>query len=123
MAMSDREFSDTRGDRDIKSIGPFDLFPVMMNGWTVPKLEAQYTDDGVALVLDRRFRCTVPADMASEVIMMVADATAIALGWSCHPRSVDWVPPSGYWDASGPPFRSVPWLRLSGMGVFTEENT
>ncbi len=113
--MSDQEFSDKRGERDIKSIGPFRRWPVTVNGWTVPNLEARFNDDSVTLILDQRFEWDVPTDVASDVIEIVADATAIALGWSCHPRSFDWEPPSGYWDASGPPMRSVPWRRMSGL--------
>lgn len=110
--MNEREFSDQRGDRDVRSVGPFDHFPTMVNGWVVPWLQAQYGSDGmVALTLDRRLGIDVPQDLAGQVIGFVADAIAIALGWSCHPTSPDWTP-----DNDVPPMRRLPWFQMHGIG-------
>lgn len=109
---NDREFVDVRGDRDVRSIGPFDHFDVVVGGWTVEGLAAQYRADGsVTLCLDRRLAIDVPADLAGMVIEFVADAIAIAKGWSCHPQSPDWTP-----DNDVPPLRLLPWHRVAGLG-------
>lgn len=114
---ADRCFHDHRGDYDVEPVGPFSRYPVVVNGWTVKGLQAQYADDGsVSLVLDERFALDVPADRAASVIEFVADALAIGRGWSCHPRSENWTP-----DNEIPPMRLVPWHQLRGI-TFTEED-
>lgn len=111
MTPNNREFIDRRGDRDVQSVGPFDHYETMVNGWTVPGLQARYQDDGsVSLTLDRRLGIDVPADLAGQVIGFVADAIAIALGWSCHPTSPDWTP-----DNDVPPIRLMPWFQMHGI--------
>lgn len=111
MEPNNREFVDVRGDRDVRSVGPFDLLEVVVNGWTVEGLQAQYLENGqVALTLDRRLGIDVPADLAGQVIEFVADAIAIAKGWSCHPTSPEWTP-----DNDVPPLRIQPWHRLHGI--------
>lgn len=106
-----REFVDRRGDRDVQSVGPFERYPTMVNGWTVPYLEASYRDDGsVTLSLDQRLAIDVPADLAGQVIEFVADAIAIAAGWSCHPTASNWTPENDV-----PPLRSVPWHQMHGI--------
>ena len=112
MTADSREFSDQRGDRDVRSVGPFHRYPTMVNGWVVPWLEATYRDDGmVGLVLDHRLAIDVPDDLAGQVIGFVADAIAIALGWSCHPTSPDWTP-----DNDVPGMKRLPWFQMHGIG-------
>lgn len=110
-------FIDKRGDLDVESVGPFDHYPVMVNGWSVPYLQARYREDGVTVTLDGRFGLDLPTELGGTVISFLADAIAIALGWSCHPRR-DWEPPAGYQSPNGvPPFRSLPWFRMHGIGT------
>lgn len=108
---NDREFTDIRGEMNVRSIGPFSHWPVVVNGWTVDLLQALYGNDGeVQLVLDNRSVIDLPADIAGQVIEFIADAIAVARGWSCHPRSPDWTP-----DNDIPPIRSLPWHQMHGI--------
>lgn len=113
----DSEFVDVRGDRDVRSIGPFTSHPVTVNGWTVPHLEAFYQDSGtVSLTLDHRFGMDVPQDLAGQVIEFLADAIAIALGWSCHPTSPEWTP-----DNDVPGRVRLPWHQMRGISSIEAE--
>jgi hypothetical protein len=59
---------------------------VTIGGFAVPQVEARESDDGVScsITLDRRFGIDVPADIAAEVIWLIANAMAIGAGYSCH---------------------------------------
>lgn len=110
-AREDREFHDTRKGFDVHSLGPFSAYPVEVNGWTVDLLQAMYRDDGtVEVSLDHRYMMALPSDLAAEVIEFVANAIAIARGWSCHPVSRDWTP-----DNDVAPVRLMPWHQMHGI--------
>ena len=69
--------------------GPFSQHDVVVNGWTVPLVQAQtYDGDQITLVLDNRFGLDLSLSEAERVVPFLADAIAIALGYSAHP-SVD----------------------------------
>ncbi len=67
--------------------GPFTHHDVVVNGWSVPFLEAHMQgEDRVLLVLDRRLGAEYSVAEAERVIPFVADAVAVALGYGSHPR-------------------------------------
>ncbi len=123
MSEMQREFSDRRGGLDAESVGPFEEFRVVVNGWTVPRLQAQYNTQGVYLSFDDRYGLDLPADIAGTVLHFIANIIAVERGWSSHPTSPDWEPPTGYWDANGPPQRLLPWFRLSGVQLDESEES
>lgn len=116
--MNEREFADRRGGRDVRSIGPFDHFDVTVNGFTVPFLQAENRGSTeVTLHLDRRFAIDLPQDLAGQVIEFLADAIAVAMGYSCHPRE-GWTPEN----AVAPHLnrRHLPWTNPVGIGDVDE---
>lgn len=71
----------------IESAGPFRRWPVTLNGWTVPHLEAKAHPEGdVVVTLDGRWELELPAEVAGRTIAFMADAIAVAMGYACHPR-------------------------------------
>lgn len=68
--------------------GPFMRHEVVVNGWTVPLVHAQpcgEADEKVMLVLDDRLAMTVSVEEAERFVPFLADAIAVALGYTCHP--------------------------------------
>lgn len=59
---------------------------ITIDGYAVPMLEAFETDNGTKtnICLDHRFGITIPADIAQEVLWLLANAVAIGAGYSCH---------------------------------------
>lgn len=101
----------------VEGIGPFRLFDTVINGWSVPLLSMHRRSDQpgkVTFVTDRRFACDVPEEIAAHVALFIADAIAVAKGWSCHPRSPDWTPPE-HLSGMGGATRMLPWRRMSGL--------
>lgn len=75
--------------------GPFTQHEVVVDGWAVPLLHAQPTganDENVMLVLDNRLAITVSVEEAERFVPFLADAIAVALGYTSHP-SEDAEPP------------------------------
>lgn len=70
----------------LEYLPPRDERGVTISGYAVPRIEAQEINEGrdCSIVLDRRFGITVPADMAEQVIWLLANALAIGGGYSCH---------------------------------------
>jgi hypothetical protein len=69
--------------------GPFTHHEVVVDGWAVPLLQAQPTgenDESVMLILDKRLAVTVSVEEAERFVPFLADAIAIALGYTCHPN-------------------------------------
>lgn len=107
---ADREFHDAA--YAVASHGPFHRYPVTVNGWTVPHLEAKTRPDGaVTVTLDHRFDIDLPADVAGTTIAFIADCVAVAKGYACHPRIDGWdrVPH----EAPSPP--RWPWVHMVGL--------
>lgn len=73
--------------------GPYDDCRVTVDGWTVPFLEAVPVNGGrIDLTLDRRYGLVLSVAEAERIVPFIADAIAIALGYTCHPRE-DWDAP------------------------------
>lgn len=69
--------------------GPFERHEVVVNGWSVPLLHAHPTgehDESVMLVLDQRLALTLSVEEAERFLPFLADAIAVALGYTSHPN-------------------------------------
>lgn len=68
--------------------GPFRHHEVVVDGWSVPFMEALMgpDEDRVTLLLDRRYGVELSAEEAERLVPFIADAVAIALGYPSHPR-------------------------------------
>lgn len=74
---------------NVASIGPFQRFPLTVNGWTVPNIQAKVrsdTDGRVSFTLDNRLGIDVPAAIAGALAAWIADVVAVSMGYACHPR-------------------------------------
>lgn len=67
--------------------GPVQRRDVLVDGRKVPFLAA-YPENGgiISLILDDRYGLEVTVADAEAFIPWIADAIAIALGYTCHPR-------------------------------------
>jgi hypothetical protein len=68
--------------------GPFAHHEVVVSGWSVPFLHAHpggQNDASVMLVLDNRLAITLSVDEADRFVPFLADAIAVALGYTSHP--------------------------------------
>jgi hypothetical protein len=75
---------------DVSFPGPFTRHEVVVSGWSVPFLTAQPTganDENVMLILDQRIAVTVSVEEAERFVPFLADAVAVALGYTSHPRA------------------------------------
>jgi hypothetical protein len=71
------------GPEDHGCVGPSGHHDVVVNGWTVPFLTAIPLSDGrVHLTLDGRFGLDMSDADAEKVLPFVADAIAMALGYT-----------------------------------------
>jgi hypothetical protein len=67
--------------------GPFRQHDVVVDGWKVPLLQAQFVgEDRVDLLLDGRFAIELSTSDAERLVPFLADAIAVALGFASHPR-------------------------------------
>ena len=69
--------------------GPFTRHEVVVRGWTVPHMSAQPCgdhDESVMLIVDDRMALTVSVEEAERFVPFLADAIAVALGYTCHPN-------------------------------------
>jgi hypothetical protein len=65
-------------------IGPFDTYRVTVNGYRVPYISAVRHDGLISLTLDERFGCDIADDdQATPIIDFIANAMAVAAGYSC----------------------------------------
>ena len=68
---------------------------VTIDGYAVPKVEAREINTGLMtdICLDGRFGIQIPAEYASSVIWLIANAMAIGAGYSCHGKNSSAVNP------------------------------
>jgi hypothetical protein len=94
---------------DYEIVGPFESHHVIVDGRRVPFLEALPMNGGkISLLLDSRYALDLSVADADAFIPWIADAIAIAMGYTCHPRrgkepvraspfppdhSIDWMEP------------------------------
>ena len=66
--------------------GPFAQHDVVVDGWSVPFLEAHVEgEDRITLVLDRRYGLELSAAEAERIVPFIAQAIAVAVGFPSHP--------------------------------------
>ena len=105
----DREFVDP--GHNIQSLC-FERYPVVMNGWTVPHLEARQNDGVVYLSLDGRFALPINEKTTpGAVVWFVANAIAVAKGYACHPTKDGWEDEDRINPPSNPRW---PWMHVAG---------
>ena len=78
---------------EVQYVGPFEEWEVVVDGWTVPYLTCRpLPDGGVSLLIEKRYRLRLDKDEADRVLPFIANAIAVALGYSGHPQR-DWDEP------------------------------
>jgi hypothetical protein len=83
---------------DVQFVGPFEEWEVVVDGWTVPYLTSRPLPGGrVSLSIDKRHRLRLDIEEAERIVPFIAEAIAVALGYSGHPRRG--------WDAPQPGYR------------------
>lgn len=76
----------TDSDRRIELVGPFNERRLVVDGWSVPFLEAVELDGGkFNFTLDHRLGLEVDAEHFDRVARFLADSIAVALGLPSHP--------------------------------------
>lgn len=66
--------------------GPFSQHDVVVQGWRVPLLHAQFHDGGqITLVLDNRMGLELTTAEAERFVPFLADTIAVSLGYGAHP--------------------------------------
>lgn len=70
----------------LEFLAPREQRAVTIDGYAVPRVEAQEVDGGrnTMITFDGRFGISIPAEYAEQVIWLVANAQAIGAGYSCH---------------------------------------
>jgi len=86
-------------------VGPFSVHRVIVDGREVPFLDAMPANGGIIhLLLDQRYGLDITVADAETFIPWIADAIAVAMGYTCHPRP--------YMEE---PLRSNPFPQLHGI--------
>jgi len=92
---------------DYQIVGPFQSYRVIVDGRRVPFLEALPVNGGkVSLLLDGRYALDISVADADAFIPWVADAIAVAMGYTCHPRAGKEPLRAGPF----PPSHSIDWM-------------
>jgi hypothetical protein len=72
---------------DYEITGPIESRRVIVDGRRVPFLEALPLNGGmIGLLLDGRYSIDISVADADAFVPWIADAIAIAMGYTCHPR-------------------------------------
>lgn len=69
--------------------GPVERHDVVVDGWKVPLIHAHPLgehDESVMVVIDDRLAVTLSVAEAEKFVPFLADAIAVALGYTCHPN-------------------------------------
>lgn len=88
--MGSKNYLDPVGN--VASVGPFERYPVTVNGYLVPDLQALDHGEFVEIILDARWAIDVPHEYASRVIWMMSNIIAMGRGHACHPGPDTWTP-------------------------------
>lgn len=63
-------------------VGPFSEYRVVVEGRFIPLLTGHREGDNVCLTIDHRFGASVPKELAYQVAWLIAQAIAVASGYS-----------------------------------------
>jgi hypothetical protein len=98
---------------DYEIVGPFQSHRVIVEGRRVPFLEALPVNGGkISLLLDSRFSLDISVADAETFIPWIADAIAVALGYTSHPcRGKEPVRSSPF-----PPDHAIEWMESGPAG-------
>lgn len=81
------DIDDQPADFRVTFPGPFSYHAVVVDGWSVPFLQASFRgEDGIRLILDNRIGLDLGTNEAEKLIPFLADAVSVALGYGAHPR-------------------------------------
>ncbi len=71
---------------DLSIVGPFEDYRVSIGGYEVPGVNAREIEHGTKLSIsvDHRFGLTIPIEHGQSVMWLLANAMAVAAGYSCH---------------------------------------
>jgi hypothetical protein len=82
------EFASIEQSFQVSFPGPFEHHDVVVDGRQVPYLRAMPLDGGqVHLNLDRRLGLTLSVEEAERIVPFLADAIAVASGYTAHPEA------------------------------------
>ena len=96
---------------EVQYVGPFEEWEVVVDGWTVPYLTCRpLPEGGVSLLIEKRYRLRLDEEEAERVLPFIANAIAVALGYSGHPHG-DWDEPR-----AGHRTHKISTLLLGGAG-------
>lgn len=77
---------ETDAEKRVELVGPFQERRLIIDGWSVPLLEAVELEGGkVSFKLDHRLALDVDAKDFERIARFLADAIAVALGLPSHP--------------------------------------
>lgn len=79
------EFEVLQTKAGLESHGPFSEYRVSLDGYFVPLLEGRLEEETGLwhFMLDKRWGCVVPREYANGVAFLIANALAVASGYSC----------------------------------------
>ena len=84
MSADDKEFKLTVLDEPpfFEMVGPFQVYEVVINGRSIPRLTARPEDEKIAFILDGRFGASFWPKDAEQAAWLIAQALAIGEGYS-----------------------------------------
>jgi hypothetical protein len=101
---------------DYEITGPIETRRVIVDGRRVPFLEAFPMAGGkISLLLDGRYSLDIPVGDAEAFVPWIADAIAVAMGYTCHPRRGEEPVKSSPF----PPDQIIGWMDASASGSGT----
>lgn len=62
---------------------PFSVYQMSVDGYLIPHLSGRVHEGMLHLTLDNRFGCEIPDAFSSQIVWFIANAMALAAGYSC----------------------------------------
>lgn len=90
----DANSSPPQGPSRSEIVGPFSEYRLVVDGYSVPFVEAREDDGGtVTFIMDNRLAWTVPAAAFAATAHLIATAYALGIGLPCAPSDQYDLPP------------------------------
>lgn len=80
--MTDNIINFPREEQPELLIGPFEVWKVQVEGRIIPGLTGRKRGEVTELIVDSRFGVDVPNDLAPQVAWLIANAMAVAQGYT-----------------------------------------